>query len=139
MAARAGFEPMNLRSKGIDFTNAPPHPTTRIFIIPSLIFVTHLHLPSLTLLNPTHQRRLVINIGGQKFWSQILGGAKILGKFIFRQKILKSFLLFSPKFLTIFFLVLDNFFYKISTFHSKCTLFSLYCCLCFCFLSFYFF
>src|SRR6218665_3478965 len=46
------------------------------------------------------RRRLVINIGGgQKFRSQILGGAKILGKFIFRQKILKSSLLFSPKFL----------------------------------------
>src|SRR6218665_1967038 len=130
---------MNLRSKGIDFTNAPPHPTTRIFIIPSLIFVTHLHLPSLTLLNPTHQRKLVINIGGQKFGSQILGGTKILGKFIFRQKILKNSLLFSPKFLTTFFLSHRQLFYKLYTFHSKCTPFSLYCCLCFCFLSGFFF
>src|SRR6218665_3612398 len=37
-----------------------------------------------------HRRRLAINIGA----------AKILEKFIFRQKILKSSLLFSPKFLT---------------------------------------
>ena len=27
MAARAGFEPMTLRLKGIDSTNAPPRPT----------------------------------------------------------------------------------------------------------------
>ena len=33
------------------------------------------------LLNTTrmHRRRLVINIGGQKFWSQILVGQKFLG------------------------------------------------------------
>src|SRR6218665_2183561 len=40
-----------------------------------------------------HRRRLVINIGGQKFGSQILGGQKFWG----------NSLLFSPKFLTTFF------------------------------------
>src|SRR6218665_3417482 len=39
-----------------------------------------------------HRRRLVINIGGAKIWvTNIGGGAKTLGKFIFRQKIFKKF------------------------------------------------
>src|SRR6218665_1949868 len=51
------------------------------------------------------------------------------GEIYFETKNLeKVSLLFSPKFLTTFFLVIDNF-------HSKCNPFSLYCCLCFCFLS----
>ena len=48
-----------------------------------------------------------------------------MGKYIFRQKISKSSLLFSPKFLTTYFLIIDNFFYKIYAFLSKCTPFSL--------------
>ena len=28
MAARAGFDPATLRTKGVDSTNAPPSPTT---------------------------------------------------------------------------------------------------------------
>src|SRR6218665_566319 len=58
-----------------------------------------------------HRRRLAINIGA----------AKILEKFIFRQKILKSSLLFSPKFLTTSFFSHRQPFYKNDTFHSKCT------------------
>src|SRR6218665_1651900 len=98
---------------------------------------------------PTHRRRLVINLGGknlghkywggQKFGSQILGGAKILGKFIFRQKIFKKFPSILSKISHDLFFSHRQLFYKIYTFHSKCTPFSLYCCLCFCFLSFYFF
>src|SRR6218665_2902391 len=87
-----------------------------------------------------HRRRLVINIGG----------AKILGKFIFRQKILKKLPSILSKILkklpSILSKISDDLFfshrqlfYKIYTFNSKCTPFSLYYCLCFCFLSCLFF
>ena len=35
-AARAGFEPTTLRTKGVESTNAPPHPTTA---------TSHLYIP----------------------------------------------------------------------------------------------
>src|SRR6218665_3682697 len=77
--------------------------------------------------------------GGQKFGSQILGG-KNFGQIYFQTKNLEKF----PSILS---RISDDFsffshrqiFYKIYTFHSKCTPFSLYCCLCFCFLSCLFF
>src|SRR6218665_3609321 len=56
-------------------------------------------------------RRLVINIGGQKFGSQILGGKNFL-KIYFKKKIFKSSLQFSKKILTTFFLVIEIFFKK---------------------------
>ena len=31
MAARAGVEPMTLRTKGVDSTKAPPRPTAKIY------------------------------------------------------------------------------------------------------------
>jgi len=59
-------------------------------------------------------------LGGAKIWVTNIGGTKILGKYIFRQKILKKF----PSILS---KISDElFFYKIDTFHSKCTPFSLY-------------
>src|SRR6218665_2332421 len=60
-----------------------------------------------------HRRRLVINIGGQKFGSQILGG-KNFGKICFQTTLSKNFEkipFYSQKFLTTFF-VIDNFFQK---------------------------
>src|SRR6218665_2521938 len=52
---------------------------------------------------PLQRRRLVINIGGQKFGSQILGGQKFWENLFSDKKSRKSSLLFSPKFLTTFF------------------------------------
>src|SRR6218665_304908 len=49
-----------------------------------------------------HWRRLVINIGGQKFGSQLLGGAKILVKYFLRQHS-KKIPFYSQKFLRTFF------------------------------------
>src|SRR6218665_356341 len=102
-----------------------------------------------------HRRRLVINIGGAKIWVTNIGGTKILGKFIFRQKILKKFPSILSKISDDLFFSHRQLFKKIYTFHSKCspfslygclcffhskcTPFSLYCCLCFCFLSCLFF
>src|SRR6218665_301285 len=97
---------------------------------------------------PLQRRSLVINMGGQRFGSQILGGKKFgsqilggknFGKIYFQTKNLEKFPFILSKISDDLFLVLDNFFYKIDTFHSKCTRFSLYCCLCFCFLSCFFF
>src|SRR6218665_1134015 len=85
-------------------------------------------------------RRLVINLGGQKFGSQILGGKNFL-KIYFKKKSLKvpfNCLKNSDD----FFLVIENFFSK------KCTLFIeiyflffvlFFLSLCFCFLSCLFF
>src|SRR6218665_2929448 len=69
-------------------------------------------------------RRLVINIGGQKFGSQILGGKNFL-KIYFKKKIFKSSLQFSKKIPTTLFFSHRKFF------SIKCTLkmftsFSLY-------------
>src|SRR6218665_2981075 len=70
-----------------------------------------------------HRLRLVKKIGGgQKFGSQILGGgAKILGKFIFRQKIFKMFPSILSKISDELFFSNRQLFLKIYTFHSKCT------------------
>src|SRR6218665_3377023 len=58
--------------------------------------------------NESQGRRLVINIGGQKFGSQILGGKNFL-KIYFKKKIFKSSLQFSEKILTTFFsLFIEN-------------------------------
>src|SRR6218665_2605498 len=88
-----------------------------------------------------HRRRLVINIGEKKFGSQILGG-KNFGQIYFQTKNLEKIsLLFSSKFLTTFYFFFFShrqLFYKMYTFHSKCTPFSC-CCLCFCFPSCLFF
>jgi len=73
-----------------------------------------------------HRRRLVINIGRQKFGSQILGGQNF-GEIYFKTKNLekvKSSLLFSQKFLTTFFLVIDNFFTKCTPFIQNVLRFS---------------
>src|SRR6218665_844245 len=67
-----------------------------------------------------HRRRLVINIGGRanSFGSQILGGAKIVGKYVFRQHSKKNveknpkIPFYSLKFITTLFLVIDNLFQK---------------------------
>ena len=96
----------------------------------------------------SHRRRLVINIGEGNL-VHIYWGAKILGKFIFRQKILEKFI-FRQKILEKFpsilskisdyiFLVIDNFLKKITPFIQNVLPLSLYCCLCFCFLSCLFF
>src|SRR6218665_1212490 len=59
---------------------------------------------------------------GHKFW-----GANILGKYAFRQKILKKFLsIISNISDDLFFSHSQLFFYKIDTFHSKCTPLSMY-------------
>src|SRR6218665_375770 len=96
-----------------------------------------------------HRRRLVINIGGHKFGSQILGGQKFGSQILEGQKfwtnllsdkkILKKFPSILSKISDDLFFSHRQLFYKIDTFHSKCTPFSLYCCLCFCFLSCLFF
>src|SRR6218665_824298 len=90
-----------------------------------------------------HRRRLVINIGGKnlghKYW-----GAKLLGKYVFRPHSTKNFeknpLLFSKTSEDLF-LVIDNYFQKFTTLHSKFTPFFfvfVFLCLCFCFLSCFF-
>jgi len=90
---------------------------------------------------PVQPRRLVINIGGQKFGSQILGGQKFREN-IFSDNMLKKFFkkifLFS-KISDDFFLVIENF-SQIYTLHSKFTPFFVFffLCLCFCFFHVYF-
>jgi len=69
-----------------------------------------------------HRHRLVINIGGQKFGSETLGG-KHLGKIYFQTTLLKKFEkipFYSQKFLS------STTFSKIYALYSKCTPFSLY-------------
>src|SRR6218665_2818481 len=73
--------------------------------------------PSKVGLGAVHRRRLVINIGGGKNLGHKYWGAKIWGEFIFRQKILEKF----PSILSkipdgLFFLVIDNFFAKLTLF-----------------------
>src|SRR6218665_861333 len=70
---------------------------------------------------------------GHKWW----GGAKILGKFIFRQKISSILSKLSDD----LFLVIDNFLQNLHLSFKMYSVFFvfLYCCLCFCFLSCLFF
>src|SRR6218665_2271733 len=83
-----------------------------------------------------HRRRLVINIGegknlGQKYW-----GAKIFGKYIFRQHS-KKIPFYSQKFLMTFFSH-QQLFQKMTPFIQNGLPFLcifLFLCLCFCFLS----
>src|SRR6218665_3432168 len=76
--------------------------------------------------------------GGQKFGSQILGD-KNFWQIYFQAKNLEKFPSILSKISDDLFFSHRQLFYKIDTFHSKCTRFSLYCCLCFCFLSCLFF
>src|SRR6218665_1399466 len=86
-----------------------------------------------------HRRRLVINIGGGKNLGHKYWEGKHFGEIYFQTKTLEKFPSILSKISDDLFYSHRQPFYKIYTFHSKCTPFSLYCCLCFCFLSCLFF
>ena len=113
VAARAGLEPTTLRSKGSDSTNAPPHPHNVGYYGPYVAARAGFEPTTLrskgsestNAPNRLHSSLLSVIAGSipAKIWVTNIGRANILGKFIFRQKLLKSSLLFSPKFLMTFF------------------------------------